>query len=100
MDPEIVLVRASTCTVTEHALGTFGGIMLWAVPKSNHHLISANWNQGGQWNNMCPGETLVGCVAVAMGQVMYYWSNPTEGNGYTAYYHQEYGPISINLVTP
>ena len=60
-------------------------------------LITANWNQGGQWNNMCPGQALVGCVAVAMGQVMYYWANPSEGNGYTAYYHQEYGPISINF---
>ena len=60
-------------------------------------LITANWDQGGQWNDMCPDQTLVGCVAVAMGQVMHYWANPIQGNGYTAYYLQEYGPISINF---
>ena len=60
-------------------------------------LISANWNQGGEWNEMCPDNTLVGCVAVAMAQVMYYWSNPIQGNGYAAYYHQDYGPLSVNF---
>ena len=60
-------------------------------------LITANWNQGGQWNDMCPGNAIVGCVAVARAQVMYYWGNPIQGNGYTAYYHAEYGPISINF---
>ena len=60
-------------------------------------LITANWDQGGQWNDMCPNETLVGCVAVAMGQVMYYWGNPSQGSGYTAYFHQSHGPISVNF---
>ena len=60
-------------------------------------LITANWDQGGQWNDMCPDQTLVGCVAVAMGQVMYYWGNPSQGAGYSAYFHQNYGPISINF---
>ena len=60
-------------------------------------LISANWDQGGQWNDMCPDQTLVGCVAVAMSQVMYYWKNPIQGSGYAAYYLQNYGPISINF---
>jgi len=32
-----------------------------------------------------------------MGQVMYYWANPTQGTGYTAYFHHDYGPISINF---
>ena len=60
-------------------------------------LITANWNQSGDWNNMCPNNTLVGCVAVAMAQVMYYWSNPVQGNGYSAYYHQDFGPLSVNF---
>ncbi|MAN35205.1 MAG: hypothetical protein CMF89_02250 [Candidatus Marinimicrobia bacterium] len=58
-------------------------------------LISANWNQGGQWNNQCPGETLVGCVAVAMGQVMYYWENPIQPIGYAQYYDEQFGPIGV-----
>ena len=60
-------------------------------------LISANWNQGGQWNNQCPGNALVGCVAVAMGQVMYYWKHPMQGTGYSQYFDQDYGPISVNF---
>jgi len=60
-------------------------------------LISANWNQGGQWNNQCPGNALVGCVAVAMGQVMYYWKHPIQGSGYSQYYDQNYGPIAVNF---
>ena len=61
--------------------------------RSVNPLITANWNQGGAWNDMCPGNALVGCVAVAMGQVMYYWSHPVEGSGYTAYYDPDYGNI-------
>ena len=53
--------------------------------RSVDPLITANWNQGGAWNDMCPGNALVGCVAVAMGQVMYYWSHPVEGSGYASY---------------
>ena len=60
-------------------------------------LISANWNQGGQWNDQCPGNSLVGCVAVAMGQVMYYWEHPVQGSGYSQYFDPDYGPISVNF---
>ena len=60
-------------------------------------LITANWNQGGQWNNQCPGEALVGCVAVAMGQVMYYWKNPIQPEGYAQYYDVDFGPIGVNF---
>lgn len=60
-------------------------------------LISANWNQGGQWNNLCPGEALVGCVAVAMGQVMYYWKNPIQPQGYAQYYDNDFGPVGVNF---
>ena len=58
-------------------------------------LITANWNQGGAWNNLCPGNSLVGCVAVAMGQVMYYWRHPEQGSGYSQYYDPDYGVISV-----
>ena len=65
--------------------------------RSVNPLITANWNQGGQWNNECPGNALVGCVAVAMGQVMYYWKHPVQGSGYSQYYDQNYGPIAVNF---
>ena len=60
-------------------------------------LITANWNQGGGWNNLCPGNSVVGCVAVAMAQVMNYWEYPTQGNGYSQYYDPEYGVIAVNF---
>ena len=44
-------------------------------------LITAHWNQGSPYNNMCPldGEdrSVTGCVATAMAQVMYYHKCPT-----------------------
>ena len=61
-------------------------------------LITANWNQGGGWNDFCPGNSVVGCVAVAMGQVMYYWQHPTQGDGYSQYYDRDHGIISVNFV--
>ena len=53
-------------------------------------------------NDYCPGGTSCssdqvpsGCVAVAMGQVMYYWEHPSQGSGYSQYYDPEYGIISV-----
>ena len=60
-------------------------------------LISANWNQGGEWNDYCPNNSLVGCVAVAMGQIMNYWNHPTQGYGYSQYYDQNHGIIELIL---
>jgi len=60
-------------------------------------LITANWNQGGNWNNMCPGNTLVGCVAVAMGQVMHYWNHPAQGSGYHYYWHPDFDLIEADF---
>ena len=60
-------------------------------------MITANWNQGGGWNNFCPGNSVVGCVAVAMGQVMNYWEHPTQGDGYSQYYSTDYGVIGVNF---
>ncbi|MBO7629572.1 MAG: C10 family peptidase, partial [Bacteroidales bacterium] len=42
-------------------------------------LITAKWGQGSPYNALCPPNTPVGCVAVAMGQVMRYWGYPEHG---------------------
>ena len=60
-------------------------------------LITADWNQGGGWNEFCPSNSLVGCVAVAMAQVMYYWEHPFQGVGYSQYYDPMHGIISVNF---
>ena len=54
--------------------------------RSVSPLLQSRWNQDSSWNDMCPedqdgpgGNVYVGCVAVAMAQVMHYWSYPEVG---------------------
>lgn len=46
-------------------------------------LITSQWEQSGYYNDSCP--TYVGCVAIAMGQVMRYHQWPQKGRGWHAY---------------
>jgi PKD repeat protein len=70
-------------------------------------LISAEWGQGSPWNRYCPVDNsgknaLVGCVAVAMSQIMEKWRWPLKGVGevtYTPLQHSEYGEITVNFDT-
>ena len=53
-------------------------------------LVTAHWDQFGVYNESCPKQdnkkTLVGCMAVAMGQVMHKWKTPDAVvNGTPAY---------------
>jgi len=65
-------------------------------------LTSAQWGQGDPWNRYCPADStgkraLVGCVAVAMSQIMEKWQWPPKGTGevtYTPLQHSEYGEIT------
>jgi hypothetical protein len=44
-------------------------------------LIETKWNQGAPFNNSCPvigGQTLTGCVATAMAQIMKYYEWPEQ----------------------
>lgn len=61
-------------------------------PKSMAPLITAKWHQGCLYNCLCPtietlpcGHAQVGCVAVAMGQIMHYWKYPAIGWGSHSY---------------
>ncbi|MCX6226025.1 MAG: C10 family peptidase [Bacteroidia bacterium] len=70
-------------------------------------LTSALWGQGAPWNRYCPSDStgkraLVGCVAVAMAQIMDKWQWPPKGTGevtYTPLQHSEYGEITVNFDT-
>lgn len=62
-------------------------------------LLSSSWHQGPPYNNNCPSSLTsvypnnhvpVGCVAVAMGQIMNYWQYPVAGSG-SHYYTSNYG---------
>lgn len=63
-------------------------------------LIHSSWEQAGFYNDLCPestdGEAVVGCVAVAMAQVMYYWRYPQTGNGSSSYFASGFGTQSVN----
>ena len=48
-------------------------------------LVTAQWGQSAPYNAYCPPNTIVGCVAVAMGQVMHYWKYPEHGTGSHSY---------------
>lgn len=68
-------------------------------------LITSKWGQGKYYNRDCPqdaassqdGRTLVGCVAIAMGQIMRYHQKPITGSGSYSYYHNVYGTQSANF---
>jgi hypothetical protein len=58
-------------------------------------LIKSNWGQEMPYYLQCPvynGEyCVVGCVATAMAQVMYYWRYPTSCNSVGSYYCYDIG---------
>lgn len=58
------------------------------MPKSDTvaPLLTTTWGQGAYYNRFCPGGSSVGCVAVALGQILHYWGHPASGRGSHAYY--------------
>ncbi len=66
-------------------------------------LIDAEFDQSGSWNNTLTAETgfngPVGCVAVAMAQVMYYWGYPEQGQGSNTYIEDDLGELSVDFST-
>jgi hypothetical protein len=62
-------------------------------------LIQSTWGQEGFYNDMCPSNTPVGCVATAMSQIMHYWSYPSVGQGSHTYTHPIYGVQTANFGT-
>ncbi len=59
--------------------------------KTVEPLLTEKWHQGCLYNSLCPTMTgpcdhaEVGCVAVAMGQIMHYWGYPATGWGAHSY---------------
>lgn len=67
-------------------------------------LISTKWGQANGWNKFCPidpagynGHAPVGCVAVAVAQVIKKWEHPDFGIGSKDYYSDRYGNISADF---
>ncbi len=77
-----------------------------ADPQIIGPLLTTHWSQGQYYNNACPentngpdGHVLVGCVAVAMAQIMNYHEHPLSGRGSHSYVHNDYGILSANFST-
>ncbi|MDD5571814.1 MAG: C10 family peptidase, partial [Bacteroidales bacterium] len=67
-------------------------------------LLVSKWNQGTYYNHLCPadaggpnGHTYAGCVATAMGQIMYYHRWPLTGTGTYSFTDPTYGLISADF---
>ena len=64
-------------------------------------LIDAEFGQSGGWNNGVTNELgfngPVGCVAVAMSQVMHYWGHPSSGEGSVSYFEDDFGEIEVDF---
>lgn len=72
--------------------------------KDMDPLLNSTWNQDCQYNEQCPvdaagpcGHVYAGCVATAMGQIMYYWRYPQTGNSSNSYYCYPYGTLTANF---
>ena len=91
--------------INQHLEATSEITAQWEMLQSGHWIdsknaqtvdpiITAKWGQGSPYNALCPPNTPVGCVAVAMGQVMHHWKYPEHGIGSHSY---TYNGITHNV---
>jgi hypothetical protein len=64
--------------------------------NSVNPLIQTRWDQSPYYNAQCPSNSVTGCVATAMAQVMKFWNYPATGSGFHSYNHPQYGTLSAN----
>jgi len=79
-------------------------VALRTDPGDVEPLVEAHWGQGSAYNTDCPadnagpgGHAYVGCVGVAIAQVLDYWNWPEQGEYIQSYYHDVYGDISVDF---
>lgn len=64
-------------------------------------LVTAQWNQNEPYNKECPvfnnSYSMTGCVATAMGQIMYYHQWPARAEGGMFNYTSEYSRFKVDL---
>jgi hypothetical protein len=67
-------------------------------------MLRTTWDQGNYYNGMCPpdpagpgGRCWAGCVATAVGQLMFYHRWPEQGTGEYSYTHPVYGEQYANF---
>lgn len=60
-------------------------------------LLTTTWDQGGAYNDYCPSNTPVGCVATATAQIMNYWEFPATGVSEHHYTDPDFGLLSADF---
>ena len=60
-------------------------------------LLTTRWDQGGYYNDLCPGGSVTGCVATAMAQILKFWNYPETGTGSKTYSPENYGPQTADF---
>jgi hypothetical protein len=109
---EVIALRAAggSCTV---ALDAWTALLqnrgaestaLSTSPGDVEPMIEAIWGQGSLYNTDCPtdnagpgGHAFVGCVGVAIAQVLDFWNWPEQGEFVQSYYHNIYGDITVDF---
>lgn len=83
-------------------------LLAGSAPKAVYNtavgpLMTTTWGQFPYYNDLCPSlprtgeQTVTGCVATAMGQVMKYWNWPASGVGSHQYTCPQTGSQSANF---
>lgn len=70
-------------------------------------LLKSKWNQGEPYNKYCfeisadgtQTQSVTGCVATAMAQVMYYFKQPSIGKGSISYKHGDSGTYEMDFAS-
>jgi len=92
---EIVVARTNNISATSGISNEWTGYINNIITKTHSDMSGVSpltksiWNQSPNFNAMCPGGSVTGCVATAMAQVMKYWSYPPHGHGYSGYWEKQ-----------
>ena len=98
--------RASGTPATEKELSRWDEALVRTRagnPPASIDLNTADWSQGAPFNRKCPLDSagkrsIVGCVATAISEVLYYFKYPTKGSGTLPSYTKNkitVGPVTL-----
>jgi hypothetical protein len=96
---EVIAMRANNAKASQEITQTWTSYINNTPDKTKSQtlssvnpLCSTTWDQSPYYNAMCPHNSVTGCVATAMAQIMKYWKYPSVGVGSTCYYDEtQYG---------
>lgn len=58
-------------------------------PSKVDPILTSHWTQSSPYNNLCPKNTIAGCVAIALAQILYTYKYPVHGIGEKFYKWRE-----------